>query len=129
MSYYHYFKLSFISLFFGILGAYLRIYRFVLVTEDNGRNIYGSAGFEALKKQQSKAVETGIILSIVDPPKKNFNGFLTKVLEKKLATLVQHQALEPVCCKKRQKSPNQETGLGNRGPLEILNDTKLILND
>ena len=83
MSYYHYFKLSFISLFFGILGAYLRIYRFVLVTEDNGRNIYGSAGFEALKKQQSKAVETGIILSIVDPPKKNFNGFLTKVLEKK----------------------------------------------
>ena len=36
--------------------------------------------------------------------------------------------LEPVCCKKRQKSPNQETGLGNRGPLEILNDTKLILN-
>ena len=25
--------------------------------------------------------------------------------------------LEPVCCKKRQKSPNQETGLGNRGRL------------
>ena len=39
--------------FFGISGAYLRIYRFVLVTEDNGRNIYGSAGFEALKRQQS----------------------------------------------------------------------------
>ena len=38
-------------------------------------------------------------------------------------------SLELVCCKKRQKSPNQETGLGNRGPLEILNDTKLILND
>ena len=32
--------------------------------------------------------------------------------------------LEPVCCKKRQKSPNQETGLRNREPLEALNDTK-----
>ena len=32
--------------------------------------------------------------------------------------------LEQVCCKKLQKSPNQETGLGNRGPLEALNDTK-----
>ena len=31
--------------------------------------------------------------------------------------------------KKRQKTPNQETGLGNRGPLEALNGTKLILND
>ena len=37
--------------------------------------------------------------------------------------------LEPVCCKKQQISPNQETGLGNRGLLEALNDTKLILND
>ena len=37
--------------------------------------------------------------------------------------------LEPVCCKKRQKSPNQETGLGNRGTLEALIDTKLILNE
>jgi hypothetical protein len=36
--------------------------------------------------------------------------------------------LEPVCCKNRQKSPNQETGLGHRGPLEALNDTKLTLN-
>ena len=27
-----------------------------------------------------------------------------------------------------KKSPNQETGLGNRGPLEALNDTKLVLN-
>ena len=27
------------------------------------------------------------------------------------------------------KSHNQETGLGNRGPLEALNDIKLILND
>ena len=36
--------------------------------------------------------------------------------------------LEPVCCKKQQKSPNRETGLGNRGSLEA-NDTKLILND
>ena len=37
--------------------------------------------------------------------------------------------LERVCCKKKQKSPNQETGLGNRGIQEALNDTKLILND
>ena len=36
-------------------------------------------------------------------------------------------ALEPVCCKKRQKSPNQETGLGNRGHLKVLKNTKLVL--
>ena len=33
--------------------------------------------------------------------------------------------LEPVYCKEQQKkSPNQETGLGHRGPLEAM-----ILND
>ena len=32
--------------------------------------------------------------------------------------------LEPSCCKKRQKSPNQNTGLGNRRPLVALNDTQ-----
>ena len=37
--------------------------------------------------------------------------------------------LEQSCCKKWQKSPNQETGLKNRGPLKVLNDTNLILND
>jgi hypothetical protein len=37
--------------------------------------------------------------------------------------------LEPSCCKKRQKSPNQETDLGNREHLKVLNDTKLVLND
>ena len=47
------------------------------------------------------------------------NGYLIYILT----------ILEPVCCKKRQKSPNQETGLGNRRPLEALNDAKLILND
>ena len=26
-----------------------------------------------------------------------------------------------------KKSPNQETGLGNRGHLKVLNDTKLVL--
>ena len=40
-----------------------------------------------------------------------------------------HWTLEPFCWKRRQKNPNQETGLGNRGVLKILNDTKLILND
>ena len=39
------------------------------------------------------------------------------------------KGLEPVCCKKRQKSPNQETDLGSRGPLEALIGAKLILND
>ena len=28
-----------------------------------------------------------------------------------------------------KKSPNQETGLGNRGRLKVLNDSNLILND
>ena len=37
--------------------------------------------------------------------------------------------LEPVCCKKQQKSPNQETGLGNWGHLKVLNDAKLVLNE
>ena len=37
--------------------------------------------------------------------------------------------LEPSCCKKRQKSPKQETNMGNRGSLKFLKDTKLILND
>ena len=36
--------------------------------------------------------------------------------------------LDLSCCKKRQKSPNQETGFGKRGSLEALK-TKLILND
>ena len=31
--------------------------------------------------------------------------------------------LELSFCKKRQKSPNQETGLGNRGRLKVLKDT------
>ena len=38
-------------------------------------------------------------------------------------------ALEPVCCKKRQKSSCPVTGLQNRGPLNILNGIKLILDD
>ena len=38
--------------------------------------------------------------------------------------------LELSFCKKWQKkSPNQETGLGNRGRLKVLNDTKLFLNE
>ena len=37
-------------------------------------------------------------------------------------------ALEHCCCKKQQKSPNQEAGLGNRGHLKILNGTKLVLD-
>ena len=37
--------------------------------------------------------------------------------------------LELSCCKKQQKSPNQETVLENRGRLKVLNDTKLVLNE
>ena len=37
--------------------------------------------------------------------------------------------LELSCHKKRQKSPNQETGLGRRGRLKVLNDTKLVINE
>ena len=33
-----------------------------------------------------------------------------------------------VTMEEAKKSPNQETVLGNRGPLEALNDTKLKLN-
>ena len=38
------------------------------------------------------------------------------------------ELLEHSCCKKWQKSPGQDTGLGNKGRLMVLNDTKLILN-
>ena len=37
--------------------------------------------------------------------------------------------LEPPSCKKWQKSPCQDAGLGNEGPLKTLNDTKVITND
>ena len=40
-----------------------------------------------------------------------------------------NHTLEPLCCKKWQKSPCQETGLGNKGRLKVLNDTKLVLNE
>ena len=44
--------------------------------------------------------------------------------------IIRSKFLEPSCCKKWQhKSPNQETGLGNRGCLKDLNDTKLVLNE
>ena len=35
--------------------------------------------------------------------------------------------LEPVCLRNSKKSPNQETGLGNRGHLNVLKDIKLII--
>ena len=37
--------------------------------------------------------------------------------------------LEPSWSKKRQKSPNQETGLGNKWRLKVHKNAKLILND
>ena len=54
---------------------------------------------------------------------KQFLGQITKIFKSQIV-------LEQVCGKKWQKkSINQETGLGNMGPLEALNDTKLIVND
>ena len=50
-------------------------------------------------------------------------------LSKQLGTFFSGIALEQCCCKKRQKSPGQETGLENRGRLKVLNDTKLALNE
>ena len=40
-----------------------------------------------------------------------------------------YETLEPSRCKKWQKSPGQETGLGKRGPLKVLNGTKFVLNE
>ena len=37
------------------------------------------------------------------------------------------RTLESSCCKMWQKSPNQETGFGNRGLLKVLSDKKLKL--
>ena len=45
-----------------------------------------------------------------------------------LKRLSKRSLLEPACCKTRQKSLNQETGLGNREHTNIPNDTKLILD-
>jgi hypothetical protein len=54
---------------------------------------------------------------------KQFLGQVTKIFKPQTV-------LEQVCCiGTAKKSLNQETGLGNMGPLEALNDTKLILND
>ena len=55
-----------------------------------------------------------------------------------LLTVAMHQAywsqfcsfkLEPSCYKKRQKSLNEETGLGNRRRLKVMNNTKLVPNE
>ena len=38
--------------------------------------------------------------------------------------------LDPSCCKMQpKKSPNQETGFGNKGHMKVQNDIKIILND
>ena len=58
-------------------------------------------------------------------------GNLNKSKKTKATTTIALK-VEPVCCKKQQtKVPDQlaVTGLWNRGPLKILNDIKLILDD
>ena len=35
--------------------------------------------------------------------------------------------LEPSSCENWKKSPNQETGLGSKGRLKVLNDTTLLV--
>ena len=39
------------------------------------------------------------------------------------------QAYSCLAVRSGKKSPNQETGLGNRGLLKVLNDTKFVLNE
>ena len=48
-----------------------------------------------------------------------------------IVSIQQTQApqLSRLAVRSGKKSPNQETGLGNRGRLKVLNDTKLILNE
>ena len=52
---------------------------------------------------------------------------VTKQHETVLCSIGRYQSQFAV--RNGKKSPNQETGLANRGPLEALIDTKLILND
>lgn len=49
-----------------------------------------------------------------------------KIVENKCMSFVK---LEQSCCKKWQKSSDQETDFWNKGRLKVLNDNKLILND
>ena len=55
----------------------------------------------------------------------------TKVLDTKYKLAIRNKdyVLEPLCCKKWQKNPCQEIGLGNMGRLKALNDTNLVLNE
>ena len=61
-----------------------------------------------------------------EEPKSNIRNSIGRYHSK---FFVQVWHMEPSYCKKRQKSPNQETGLGNRGRLKVLYDTKLVLNE
>ena len=69
------------------------------------------------------------ILSFMVPHITHFYHLAHRILKIEVPLEYVRNRLEPVCCKKRQKSPNQENGLGNWGPLEALIDTKLILNE
>ena len=45
-------------------------------------------------------------------------------------TKIYNYFLGLVCCKKQQKNSSwQVTGLGHKGPLKVLNGTKVILDD
>ena len=56
-------------------------------------------------------------------------SFLLSLLQNGVFVLILWQyILEPSCCKKWEKSPNQETGLGNRGHLKVLNNTNMMTN-
>ena len=47
------------------------------------------------------------------------NDMKTFLPHERLSIQLWFDLLEPVCCKKWQKSPNQETGLENKGPLNV----------
>ena len=59
-----------------------------------------------------------------------FTNIMVRFFHKRMhVARFESSSIEMSCCKKLQKNPNQETGLGNRGRLKVLNDTKLCLNE
>ena len=56
-------------------------------------------------------------------------GWFLQNLRKDFIPTNMHTTVANLLKEAVKKSPNQETGLGNKGRLKVLNDTKLILND
>ena len=54
--------------------------------------------------------------------------FYTFYAKRRYGKLFRSRTQSRLAVRNGKKSPNQEIGLGNRGRLKVLNDTKLILN-